>query len=259
MQWVKLAASFYSDPAIAQAGEAAEVLFVRALAYAGDHETGGLIAKELLPRLTPTRYAARARALVDQGLWEVVPGVGWRISNWDKHQIDKESLEGKREAGRVRQQRHRDKKKSQRNAVTNAVSDAHVTQREVEEEVDTAAAAAVTREPPPLPEPVEILRRRLEASKLVVRWDRLSADQVATITALVDLHGDGPLVKHALAVYRPDRPIAFAQGWISGWQALPEPGTALRVVADPPCTEPGHAGTTRHCPQCASERLAGER
>ena len=39
MEWVKLDTTFYLDAAIVRAGEAAEVLFVRAMAYCGDeHE-----------------------------------------------------------------------------------------------------------------------------------------------------------------------------------------------------------------------------
>ena len=50
MDWVKLATNYYNDPALMRAGEAAEVLFTRALAYAGDQETDGVIPTEALPR-----------------------------------------------------------------------------------------------------------------------------------------------------------------------------------------------------------------
>ena len=63
MEWVKLDTTFYLDAAIVRAGEAAEVLFVRAMAYCGDQENDGLVEREILPRLCPNRGAARAAAL----------------------------------------------------------------------------------------------------------------------------------------------------------------------------------------------------
>ncbi|WP_372733591.1 hypothetical protein [Nocardioides sp.] len=254
MDWVKLSTSFYNDAAVMRAGEAAEVLFVRAMAYCGDQENAGIVPKEALPRLCPTRGIPRARALVREGLWEVVEG-GWRFVNWHRHQETREQLDARRVAGRARQARHRQQRKSGvSNAVTNSVSDAEVTGTEVEVEVDAAAAAGAGRATT-LPASVEILRAALEAHKLVVRWDLLTLDQVTQIEALITTHGDGPLVKSALSQYQPNRPPATAQAWIGGWEQLRKPGDLAAVQPDP-CAEPGHSGTTRHCAQCASERLA---
>lgn len=116
-------------------------------------------------------------------------------------------------------------------------------------ELTTAAAAAA------LPPSVEILRGRLEAHKLQVRWDLATPDDLAEIEALIALHGDGPLVKSALAQYVPDRPARFVSAWMNGWRSLAAPGTSLRLVDTDPCTKPGHNGTTTHCTECASERL----
>lgn len=253
MDWVKLATNYYDDAALMRAGEAAEVLFLRALAYCGDQENDGTVPHEALARLTPTRGKARASALVREGLWKPVPQ-GWSIVSWSKHQESKDQLDAKRASARARQAKHR---AQQANAVCHAVTNARVTPTEVEVEVEDAAAAASEPEPPtPLPPPVEILRLRLEAARLVVRWDKLTTDQLNRIVALIELHGDAQLVKAAVAAYRPAAPIGFAQGWLGIWQALPAPGR-LALAVDPACTEPGHSGTTRHCTQCASERLAG--
>ncbi|GAA1909236.1 hypothetical protein GCM10009737_08050 [Nocardioides lentus] len=255
MDWVKLDCTYYLDGAIVLAGEAAEVLFTRAMAWCGDQENGGFVPREVLPRLTPTRGAARARALVTHGLWVEVGG-GWRFVAWDRHQTTREQLDAKRQAGRERQQSWRDRKKSTRDGVRNGVTNADVTQREVEVEVEVDAAAAATREPPPLPVDIEILRAGLEASKMSARWDRLTPEQTAEIQDLIDVHGDGPLIRSAISQHRPDRPAAFAQAWLTGWRHLRRPGDLALVPTSDPCTKPGHTGTVRHCNQCASEQKA---
>ena len=108
----------------------------------------------------------------------------------------------------------------------------------------------------PLPPQLAILRSKLNARRLIVRWDKLTPDHMAAIATLVDVHGDGPLVKAAVASFRPDSPPVFAQAWLGVWQALPAPGDGLHVVSAPPCDSPGHTGTTDHCNQCASEAKA---
>lgn len=246
MDWVKLDSSYYNDAAIMRAGDQAELLFVRAMAYCGNQENGGVVPREALPRLMPVKGRHAARALVREGLWVEIPQ-GWAFVSWEKHQASKPQLEAKRAAGRRRQADWR-----ARNAGSNAVTNTSVTGTEVEVEVDAAAAAW----PPPLPEPVEILRGKLEARNLTVRWDRLTPLEADEIAALAGLHGDSRLVSSAMQSYRPDSPPAFASAWLAQWRALPPPGTTLRAVEAPPCPEPGHSGTTHHCTQCSSERKA---
>lgn len=126
---------------------------------------------------------------------------------------------------------------------------------DVDGELKNAAAAAPRATTNQLPPAVEILRGRLEAHKLIVRWDLASADDLAEIEQLIEIHGDGPLVKSALDQYVPDRPARFVSAWLKGWRNLAPPGS-LRLVEHDPCAKPGHSGTTQHCSQCASERLA---
>lgn len=126
--------------------------------------------------------------------------------------------------------------------------------------MEHAAAAAATGhedrgDDAPSPA-LAILRSKLNARKLIVRWDRLKPAQVTEIEALIQLHGDSTLVKTALQAFQPDNPPVFAQAWLENWRALPAPGAHLTGVADPACPEPGHSGTTRHCAQCASEQKA---
>lgn len=250
MEWVKLATNYYDDPAIMRAGEAAEVLFTRALAYVGSQETDGVVPREVLPRLAPRNGMARARALVREGLWEVVPE-GWRFMSWSKHQASKDQMASKRTAGAARQARHRSRN-AVSNGVRNAVTNAGVTPTEVEEEVEAAAAAAATHSGD-LPPAVAILRGQLEAHRLVVQWSNLTEGDLAEIEALIGLHGDNSLVQSAVRSYQPAKPPATARAWLRQWRDLRAPGD-LTVVPEP-CIEPGHSGTTKHCTQCASERL----
>lgn len=255
MEWVKLSTNYYLDPAIMRAGEAAEVLFTRALAYVGDHETDGFVPKEALPRLTPLRGASRARSLVREGLWEVAPG-GWRFVNWMKHQRTKDQMASTRENGRQRQAKHRARNAGS-NGVRNAVTNGGVTRTEVEEEVEAAAAASATH-PGDLPPAVAILRGQLEAHKLIVQWSSLTEGELAEVEDLTRIHGDTALVKSALRSYQPNKPPATARAWMRQWRDLRAPGD-LAAVPDEPCTEHGHTGTTRHCIQCASEKKAADR
>lgn len=112
--------------------------------------------------------------------------------------------------------------------------------------------------PPPvdnLPGEVAILRSKLEARKLTVRWDKLTTEQLDEIIALVNLHGDGPLVKAAQNAYQPNDPIVFAQGWLKHWRALTAPGK-LRAVDDQTCPQRGHTGTVRFCMNCIADSKA---
>ncbi|MCW2757009.1 MAG: hypothetical protein JWO46_755 [Nocardioidaceae bacterium] len=256
MDWVKLASTYYNDPALMRAGEAAEVLFTRGLAYAGCHETDGIIPREVLPRLTPTRAPARARALVAEGLWSVVPQ-GWRIVAWDRHQVTGGELQKRREATRTRVARHR----ARSSAVSSGVTNASVTPTEVEEEVDAAAAATgAAAAAVSLPPSIDILRRKLQGITALqaLRFDTLTAEQATELDELIHLHGDERLAEIALTTLRGNGPT-FVTGFIGTWRALPPPGHRVHAVPEPPCLERGHSGTVRHCIQCAADAKAGDR
>lgn len=265
MDWVKLYTSYFDDVAIATGSDAAEVMFTRGIAHVGRAETGGFIATEQLHSLT--RRPAQARKIADQltqpapngdaGPWVKVTG-GYRIRNWEPAQAELEALLRRRksDAARKRAQRDRDRGVS-RDESAGQSRDCHTTERREEK---TAAAAAGQTPPQPvenLPGELQILRGKLDARKLHVRWDRLAPDQVAEIVDLIHIHGDGPLVKAALAAYQPNDPIQFAQGWLSHWRALSTAG--LRAVPDPVCEiHPAQGMPARSCSYCAADRLAGD-
>lgn len=270
--WVKLYTSYDSDPAIAAGDDAAEVMFTRGIAYCGRARTGGFIPDAQLHHLT--RHPARAKRIVVQltratptgapGPWEVTTG-GYQIRNWEHYQDQLDALEERRKNDRERKRRSRSAKDTAPpdRGVTGQSRDRHGTVRTTEQKqsrtaaaaADTTAAAAPVDNPPgplDLPPAVEILKAALEAHKLVVRWDRLTPEHLDDIAALTDVHGDGPLVKAALASHRPDKPAAFAQAWVGIWKSLPAPGTPLHALPAP-CPQQGHSGTERHCIECAAE------
>lgn len=129
----------------------------------------------------------------------------------------------------------------------------------------TAAAAAGNRPTKPtrrrlLPPSVEILRGKLEASLLVVRWDALTDEHLDQIEALVDLHGDAPLIKAAMNAWRPDSPLQFAQGWIGAWTALPAPGARGLALVQKLCDTHGtKLSPSGVCNNCAADAKAGGR
>lgn len=110
MEWVKLLAvpAYYIDGALLRAGEAAEVLFCRSLAYCGGVESGGVIDKTVLPMIVPTKTQARADALVREGLW-LDEGTHYRVRSWGKWQDEHDIAAEKRRKDRERQREHRRK------------------------------------------------------------------------------------------------------------------------------------------------------
>lgn len=79
--WVRLDASYYLDAAILEAGEAAEVLYLRALGLAKTVLTDGLLTRPQLATLGLDNLDARASRLVEVGLWLPVK-TGWQIRSW---------------------------------------------------------------------------------------------------------------------------------------------------------------------------------
>lgn len=266
MDWVKLTTDYYRDFAIALGDDAREVMFTRGIALVGETESGGFIPNQLLHTLTrrPQHATRIAKGLVAEDLWEKVPG-GYQVVNWSTINAELEKYAEKKRRDRDRKRAAR-QSGGQSRAVSVDVSADSPAPRPVdrlyesESKSKTAAAAAedAAAAPRMLAPELELLRSRLEAKKLHVRWDGLTADQVAEIVALIDVHGDAALVQTAVNRYRADDPPRWAQAWLGDWRNIPTPGQRLAAVKDPPCREPGHSGTTRHCAQCAADKLAGD-
>ena len=96
-----LSAHYYDDDAIIAAGERAEVLYTRSLAFAARKPADGFITDLQLTTFRLPGVQARAARLCEVGLWERVEddllgaGSGYRIRSWLKHNASKAEIEEK--------------------------------------------------------------------------------------------------------------------------------------------------------------------
>ncbi|WP_141581270.1 hypothetical protein [Actinomadura sp. WMMA1423] len=85
--YAPLAANYFMDDAIAEAGEAAELLFIRGLAFCASRpEQDGYLSRTQLVRFVGVGMSdavERARRLVDVELWEAVDD-GYQVRSWLK-------------------------------------------------------------------------------------------------------------------------------------------------------------------------------
>lgn len=108
--YAPLSASYYRDDAILEAGEKAEVLYVRGLAFCSDAMCDGFISDRQVTAVLGVGMRdamRRAQALVDVELWERVDG-GFMVRSWLKWNRSAEEI------GRARKQDRERKATQQR-------------------------------------------------------------------------------------------------------------------------------------------------
>lgn len=182
MEWVKLIAvpAYYIDGALLRAGEAAEVLFCRALAYCGSVESAGVIDKTVLPMIVPTKPHARADALVREGLW-LDEGTHYRVRTWDKWQDEHDAAAEKRRKDRERQRDHRRKARQAESRDTTATPsrDSHSDKRD-RHDVDVEGDVEREEEQPATPV-VAAGKQPNRATRVPDEWppDQHTADVLA--------------------------------------------------------------------------------
>lgn len=102
--YAPLSANYYDDDAVIAAGERAEVLFTRGLAFCARNLNDGVITDLQLARIGVglNGIKARAQRLVDVGLWERVDGdlfdcegSGYRVRRWNKWNLTRAEIEAK--------------------------------------------------------------------------------------------------------------------------------------------------------------------
>jgi hypothetical protein len=102
--YAKLLANYPSDDAIIEAGEKAELLFVRGLAFCASSDSDGYITDSQLVRVVGsgmTDAKKRAQTLVKVGVWQRVDG-GYVVRSWLKIHESSEEKGYKRKTDRER-------------------------------------------------------------------------------------------------------------------------------------------------------------
>jgi hypothetical protein len=108
-QYAPLSATYYRDDAVLEAGERAEVLFTRGLAFCADSNSDGFITERQVRSVLGvglTGLPKRVARLVEVGLWECADG-GYLVRSWLKWNRSAAEL------GRVRKQ-DRERKATER-------------------------------------------------------------------------------------------------------------------------------------------------
>lgn len=98
--YAPLSAHYYKDDAMAEAGEKAELLYVRGLAFCADVLSNGKITDSQLSRFVGVGMRdakARAERLVEVGLWER-NGCGYIVKSWAKWNLTTEQIREKQDA-----------------------------------------------------------------------------------------------------------------------------------------------------------------
>lgn len=94
--YAPLSAHYYKDDAIALAGERAELLYVRGLAFCADVLSDGFISDVQLTRFVGaglTSVKARAEALAKHGLWSRDDDEGgYWVCSWRKWNLSREEI-----------------------------------------------------------------------------------------------------------------------------------------------------------------------
>lgn len=115
--YAPLSANYYDDDAVIAAGERAEVLFTRGLAFCARNLNDGLITDLQLARIGVglTGVKTRAKRLVDAGLWERIEGdlldtegTGYRVRSWGKWNLTKAEIQAKQRADADRKAKGRE-------------------------------------------------------------------------------------------------------------------------------------------------------
>lgn len=103
--YAPLSAHYYKDDAIAAAGERAELLYLRGLAFCADVLSDGFISETQLTRFVGVGLSGvrgRADRLCEVGLWERAEpglfgneGAGYVVAAWPKWNLTKAEIQDK--------------------------------------------------------------------------------------------------------------------------------------------------------------------
>jgi hypothetical protein len=117
--YVVLSVSYYRDDAVLRAGEAAEVLFTRSIAFAGEQPADGYITEHQARYVIGAglkRIEQRIAALVRESLWVPVDG-GWVVRSYVKWNRSAEEIGMTRKADRERKAAKREAERSMSDSI----------------------------------------------------------------------------------------------------------------------------------------------
>lgn len=99
--YAPLSAHYYKDDALALAGEQAELLFVRGLAFCAEVLSDGFISDVQLTRFVGAGLRGvtkRAERLSEVGLWDRDEEAGgWQVCSWGKWNLSRDEIKDRQE------------------------------------------------------------------------------------------------------------------------------------------------------------------
>lgn len=213
MQWCRLSTSYYLDGALLRAGEAAEVLFLRCIAYAGAQETRGRVPCHVLPMLTPTKAKPRLAALVREQL-VAVDGDHVVIRSWDRWQESLDTESERRRKDRERKARKRqeelDKERTGPQPVpTPSSSDSADDSAEVPRTVhpESARKEVEVEKEQPQPPTTSVARRGGDPTPGPSTVVAAYVDACQEVAGLLDPRAKGRIAKDAAVLLRSGAPL----------------------------------------------------
>lgn len=174
MDWCRLGSTYYLDPALVRAGEAAEVLFTRLLAYCAEKETRGRVPKDVLPYLAPMRTKQRTAALLRENVL-LDDGQYVIVRSWEKWQEahDTEAERRRKDRERKAEKRRQEKTSKDSSAERPQTIRAKSARKEVEVEEESSST-----------EEDDVSRLDVEQiCAAVVEAERRKGSKIPTVTA----------------------------------------------------------------------------
>lgn len=120
MTWFKVDDRWHSHRKVIPLSLEARGLWATLGSWCADQLNGGHVPRDVLKHFGGKRAVKLALALVHEGLWRECED-GYQFHDWDDHQPTKDAVLAKREATKLRVQRHRN---AVGNGVTNSVGNA---------------------------------------------------------------------------------------------------------------------------------------
>lgn len=253
MDWFKVLAKYPYDDGLRAAGEAAEVLFFRALAWTTEQDKEGHVPSWQLAAFGLPKVESRAKSLTEHGLWTVVDG-GWLITRYAEHQSEAVKLMERKAADRERKRARKIHGDSTESGAENPPESLLLSVTNVSSkggDKDSESSSSTQRTQSEDDDLTQLLAALAHGGMPVAVNPKTPTVEVHD---LVDRHGVARLVATAKRHYQPNNPPSYLQAFLDCWRALPQPQGAVVVEF---CVNPDHPNMVRPCAACAGDLKAG--